>query len=477
MAEGTILNNNKLYPLSLVLIGVMATSFFCYKEYEKEPQQHSKSAAGFPFIHMAYSWYLYGVSNFPVQTAKIKQKEYTLYSNELENIQKKRNPFTINEALGYPLLVYGIWKITGSPNLLYPKILNIILFGLFSVFLFQVVLLFVKNPLMAWWCSLGVVLFPPLIGTAIVWNREIFQYFGIILFLYCFLLYVKENNKISFLIVGSVVCVLLQWVRPSLFATFCILSLVGLCWPLLETVSWKKIKTFLMIFWIINIFLFWIPFCSFNKLTYGTYFMAPIGEMKLSRLLGPSFPDGFHFPLFGHAHIPAKMMKAGELKAQNFDDACLEYYYQLKEKYPYQEYKAFMYRLIMILVQDIDWRVPRMVTVNQPMKIKQILQYTLSNPIFLIELFFRFIVHFIRIIGFLGILLAFSRRQYMLLLFFIIGVMYSSGYILLSHIESRILAVHVWPLAFFAQYFLAFCAQSIRSYCLSKKYVYSTLST
>ncbi|MFT6765292.1 MAG: hypothetical protein ACJAZS_000167 [Alteromonas naphthalenivorans] len=457
----TIFKKKNLYGYSLVVIALLVNILYLHQDSKIVSLSKDTRPGGMVWIYPAYSFYKGKISNY-YRNFNLKKDKYTLYDEG--DKKSKLEVFPIGDTMAYPIVASSIWKLFNKPSFLYLKIFNVVLFALSTFFLFQVCCFLFNSYLRAWCASLSVICFGPLIATNVLWYRDIFQYFGFIVFLYVFLSYMQNKNKsLRFLLVGSFLFTLCQWIRASLFPSFVILSLTLLFWGLWGRYSIKKVRTFLIIFWIANITLFWIPFSIFNYGTYGKFFVGPIGEAKLASLCAPTFYDGFHFPVAGHSKYVFERLEKGISKAKDYDGACEEYYAILKKKYPWQPIKALMYRIYMIFSQDIEWRIPEAVT-HLPKDIKEKYIYAFSSSSAFLELLLRLQVRLVRLFGILGMLLALYRRNYFLLSLCMIGIVYSSGYMLLTHIEERILSVHVWPFALFAGSFLFDCIVFVFSY-------------
>jgi hypothetical protein len=436
----------------LVFLSVLVNLVYLSQELQCSAIQKRLHATGEMWTGWAYSYYNHGISN-KIERLDPLKNGYILYSGKEKKIIDFVNP-PVGETLGYPILASTVWRLTGVPSLLYMKIINIIIFSLISILLFRINIFFVKEPWMAFICSLGVVAFPPLLYVNIIWFRDIFQYFGIIFFLYFFIYFVSSKKGNKFLYLGIFTCILCQWIRASLFSSFFILSCLAFIFGLYRYFDNKKTLYFLKFFWISNILLFWVPFMTFNKVTYNTYFVAPTEEALFCSLCSPyPLPNGDMLKAEDYPDYTNEQVRIGKLDPKiSFYERYDILYKDICKKYPYRKIECLIYRIKEIAFGNIQWRPLDLSTSFSLYRYIENFNFGRVSIKDLPELFLHSYIPFMRLFGWIGIMIAIYRKKYFMVSMLLIGVVYSSGYMLLSHIEDRIIAVHAWPFGLFAFY-------------------------
>lgn len=450
---------------SLVGLAFIFSFLFLFAEWQLPATHQEKIGTGHAWLGQAYNFYKYGVSNVVGNTI-VRIKDFNLYDKEVS--ASEFNIVSIYDPIFYSIFCAWFWKLLGAPSLWFLKLLNIIIFSLLMIWLFRVLELLFEDKKKALMGAFGVLLFFPLLYTNISIPRDAHHYYAFIIFLYFILTFVISEKKISFLIPGALLFVFCQWARPCILSSFVILTGLFLLWGFIESSYREKFIKSLSVFWIISFLFFWIPFLIFNKITYDKYYVIPQGEALLGSLYGAPFPDGdavehttgkFVLRKTGH------YMKCGSIESDNI---CMSLYKEYVLKYPYHRLKCMFIRLKTMLWYDLPWRQydPYLVTTQTSRWFK--LKLALTSPKLFLEFFARLYMRILLVLGYLGILIAFWRKEYKLLIFMIIGVVFSSGYSWLFHIEDRILAVHNWPFGIFAAYFLSYCYESLRLFIKNK---------
>lgn len=169
------------------------------------------------------------------------------------------------------------------------------------------------------------------------------------------------------------------------------------------------------------------------KIPYGDAFEHSMGQFVLRKT--------------GH------QMQCGSLES---DDICMGLYKEYVLKYPLHIIKCMAIRLKQMLWYDLPWREYNPYTVTTEVSRWVKFKMMLASPSLFLEFFARIYMRILLVLRYFGIFLAFKRREYALLIFMIFGVIFSSGYSWLFHIEERVLAVHNWPFGVFAAYFIAY---------------------
>lgn len=439
--------------LILVATAFFVCSLFLCAEWQLPRVHKPIRHAGFAWLIEAVKFYYDGVSNKIRDGGVLVEQNFNLYYTPSDNA--KLSPVSIYDPIFYASFCAFLWKIIGGPSLWSLKILNIIIFSLILVWLYRALEILFDDKRKAFIGSLGVLLYFPLLYTNILTPRDAHHYYSFVIFLYFVLSYVFKNKDFKFLFLGALLFVFCQWVRPPLLSSFVVLTCLMMVWSYREPLLRKRIHAALSVFWLVSILCFWFPFCIFNKITYDKYFLSALGENMLSSLYGTPLPNGDalehsmgQFVLRKTGHL----MLCGQIKS---DDICMDLYKEYVVQFPFHAIKCMVIRLKQMLWYDLPWREydPYMVTTETSRWFK--FQLMLASPLLFLEFFARLYIRILLILGYLGITLAFIRKEYALLVFLIIGVVLSSGYSWLFHIEDRVLAVHNWPFGIFAAYWIA----------------------
>lgn len=452
--------------LSLFSAALILSSLFLVAEWQLPTTHKEKTGTGHAWLHQGYNFYKHGVSNV-VSNETIRIKKFQLYDKEV--LPPKFNTVSIYDPIFYSAICAWLWRLTGSANLLSLKLLNILIFSLLMIWMYRVLILLFEDKRKAFMSAFGVLLFFPLLYTNIAIPRDAHHYYAFVVFLYFILTFVFTEKKISFLIPGALLFVFCQWARPCLLSSFVALTGLFLLWAIFEPSYREKFIKSLSVFWVISFLFFWVPFLIFNKVTYDKYYVIPQGEALLGSLYGTSFPDG---DFVNHTTADFVKRKTGhQMKCGNIesDDVCIGLYKKYISKYPYHRFKCIFVRLKSMLWYDLPWRQhdPYSVTMHTSRWFK--LKLALTSPSLFFEFFARLYMRILLVLGYLGMCVAFLRKEYKLLTFMILGVIFSSGYSWLFHIEERVLAVHNWPFGIFAGYFLSILYEVIFSFFVSKR--------
>lgn len=444
--------------LSLFSVALIVSSLFLLAEWHLPETHQEKIGTGHAWLGQAYNFYKYGVSNV-VSDTTVRIKKFQLYDTEM--LPPQFNTVSIYDPIFYSAFCALLWQLLGSANLCSLKILNIILFSFLMIWLFRVLLLLFDDKSKVFVAAFSVLLYFPLLYTNIAIPRDVHHYYFFVIFFYFMLTYVLKNKKIPFLIPGALLVVFCQWVRPPLLSSLVVLSALMLFWAWLEPSLRKKTCTSLSIFWLTSLLLFWLPFCAFNKITYNRYFLSALGENMLSSLYGAPLPNGDALEHSMGKFVLRKtgnQMTCGSIAS---DTICMDLYKEYIVKYPLHSLKCMYIRLKAMLWYDLPWRQhdPYSVTMQTSRWFK--LKLALSTPSLFFEFFARVYICILLVFGYLGACIAFFRKEYKLLIFMIFGVIFSSGYSWLFHIEERVLAVHNWPFGIFAGYFVLYVIESV----------------
>jgi hypothetical protein len=444
--------------LCLVGIAFILSSLFLYTEWNLSTTQEETCIASPVWLTQGYNFYIDGVGN-KVKNRVLFKKKFELYDKGEDG--RKFKVVSIYDPIVFSALCAWLWKLTGKPSLLPLKILNIIIFSLLMIWLFRMLQLLFEDKSKAFAGALGVVAFLPLVFNNIENIRDIYYFYGFIILLYFFFTFVFTKKKITFLIPGALLFVICFWARPCILSSFVALSGLAIIWAYFNPFYRQKAFQVLTIFWFMNGMLFWVPFGIFNKITYDMFYIFPQGEASLSSLYGVPFPDGDVMEHTGAKFILRKTGKPMQNGTMEGDAVCLKLYQQLTKKFPLHRFKCMFARFKIMLWYDLPWKKsdPHSITTETSRWFK--LKLALTSPALFFEFLSRLYMRILLFLGYLGIVYALIRKEYTLLILMGLGIVFSSGYSWLCHIEERVLAVHSWPFGLFAAYFLSCCYEFV----------------
>lgn len=452
--KNRVQRQDSTYKMFLVSSALVLSCSFLFLEWKNPATHQEKIGTGHAWLGQAYNFYKYGISNV-VGNVSIRSASFRMYDKAM--LPPQFNTVSIYDPIFYSAFCASLWRILGAPSWWPLKILNIILFSFLTILLFKALSILFVDKKKALVSTFGVLMFFPLAYTNLAIPRDVHHYYFFVIFLYFALTYIFQKKSIGFLFLGALGIVFCQWVRPPILSSFVVLSLLIILWGQIESKYKEKMYASLSVFWLTSIFLFWIPFCLFNKITYNKYFLSALGENMLSSLYGVPYPDGdvqeHSVGQFVERKVGHKM-NCGSIES---DNVCMNLYKEYATRYPFHILKCMLIRVRQMLWYDLSWRNynPYKVTTSTSRWFK--LKLALTSPSMFFEFFARIYIRLLLVFGYIGMIIAYYRREYKILIFMIFGVILSSGYSWLFHIEDRVLAVHNWPFGLFAGYFLSFC--------------------
>ncbi len=178
---------------------------------------------------------------------------------------------SINDTVGYGVLMGLVWKITKSLRYSDMRWLQILIFCLLMPLIYAIALLMLNNKNSAFLACLALLAFTPLIFMNVRPLRDIWGFYGLVVLLYC--LNRSRHSSLSWpVIMWWALCfVICQWLRPTIFFT---LLATG---PLIFIYARSVIKMWIL-FLACNLLFFWLPFMLYNKIAYNSVLVSCAGQ-------------------------------------------------------------------------------------------------------------------------------------------------------------------------------------------------------
>lgn len=378
-----------------------------------------------------------------------------------KEFQLPTKPFVTNDTIGYGLVLAALWKLTDSFSFKDVQWLQILIFSLLMILLHRIIFMLFGSATIAFWACIAHLFFFPIIAMNVQPGRDIWAYYGVIILLYGMLSYCFENSSLWRLLLCGIGFGICQFIRPSVFFAFLTLSFVFLVYSLVQCTMLKKISIMLTIVSFTNFLVFWAPFMAYNKISYGRYFVGPVG-LDLLEGLG-EFPNTWGYKLddIWASDYICKKYKV-DPGTPEFDDKAHEEFDSAFKQEPMTYFVNIFKRLPGLILPGLPWifyaQSPYGDCVDAYEKITNILSS--------LDLFIDFLVRHVYIrlyllLGYLGLVLLLVQRRYWIVAL-LIGVLLGGLGKLPSHIEYRYLVPYYWVFGIFGAYALM----------MSKKYLF-----
>lgn len=363
-----------------------------------------------------------------------------------------QDSFPINDTVAYGVLLGFLWKLTHSLSYIDVQFLQVLLYVLSLVLYYYCALWLFDSTSCAFACSVAYLFFFPITAMVVQPISDIWAYYGavVLLFLVCMLLHDVQRTWI--LILGSICIALCQWVRPALFMALITMSIVLMVLWCTKRISGKKLLPFLVILWGMNIAVFWIPFCAFNKQTYNRYIVGPFGQDLLEGL--GEFPNQWGYKLddiWIADYIGTKY--AVVYGTPEFDDAARKEFDSAYAQDPLFFYSSVVCRIPQIILPGLAWIYKVDSPYAQFASPQEKLHAILTDTHLVLDFLLRHVyIRLYLVLGYIGIALLFLRKQYWIIFLLLGGIVCGGLGKLPSHIEYRYIVPFYWVFSFFVGY-------------------------
>jgi len=377
------------------------------------------------------------------------------------NLEKFGSPVIhrdIFDTIGYGVLLGLLWKATGSLRYIDIRIFQILIFS-FLIFLFyQIAFILFNSKRAALLSCCSLLFFFPIVRENAFAFRDIWHFYGLIILLYGLLTFINKKLGYWGLWLCSFLFAVCQFIRPTLFAALAIIGFIFVVYLLFYKQHIKRGIIALAIFGMVNVLFFWIPFMKYNKLAYDQFFVGcfsyglilglgevsnPWGfnrvndEVKLEQLI----KDRFNLSVGTHESI---------VKLDNL-------FLDLFKEQPFIFFKGFLVRILKSLIPFLPslGQVWGVLWAKKTFKNKVHAVFTSPAAAFDFMLHYLYPIVFF-LCGYAGIFLLWMKRKRNKMMWILLlgGIVSCWPITILSHIEERYIITSYALFSFFVGYFL-----------------------
>jgi hypothetical protein len=375
------------------------------------------------------------------QVEQLRLFEYAeLSDHNFEKIYKFRS---VNDTIGYGILLGFLWKITGSLRYRDIQILQIIIFCLLILFLYKLALLLFNNKNVALLSCIAQLFFFPLIFLNVHPLRDIWAYYGIVMMLYGLLSVSREKPVTLMTFFWAFLVALCQWLRPTIFFTLIAVAIPLWLWKQESMKAW-------LVFFVMNIILFWLPFIMYNNIAYDRAFVSPAGQdlfEGLGEFVNPwkiKMDDGWAANLIQNTYD----VRYG---TPEFQDKAHELFLQAITEHPWVYVGQILRRIPTLFFFNATWSYEGEDLIRaRSIKGIGFLLWLITKAIGFILARFQY-VRFYLLLGWIGAFLLLKQRQYLTVSLLIL-IAFSCASKLPSHLEPRYLVPHYALFSLFVGY-------------------------
>lgn len=377
--------------------------------------------------------------------------------------QAPTKPFVTNDTIGYGLVLGALWKLTNSFSFNDVQWLQIFIYSLLMLLLYQIVLLLFGSAQMAFGACLAHLLFFPLIAMNVQPVRDVWAYYGVVILVYGMVQYLFNYASLWRLLMCGIGFSACQFVRPSVFLALLTLSCVFFIYGLVHRALIKKIISMLAILVFANMLCFWVPFVTYNKTNYDRYFVGPVG-LDLLEGLG-EFPNRWGYKLDDIWASDYICTKYNVLPGTpEFDDKAQEEFNQAFKQEPLTYVVNIFKRLPGLMLPGLPWIFYTASPYTGASSWQEKLQSIMQSKDLMIDFLLRHIyIRLYLLIGYIGAIMLLMQRRYFVVALLFGGIVLGGLGKLPSHIEYRYVVPYYWVFGlcaayagkFFKNYFLA----------------------
>lgn len=450
--------------LAIILVGL-----FFYagpsQMYHAITQAHAH--VGFNFARYNSVWLSSELTAIMQQHMRSREEFYDVADlRDYSLSQQPDQPFPINDTIGYGILLGLVWKITRSYALVDVQIIQIFLYLISLLFIYQIAFLLFRKKDIALFCTGAHLLFFPVIALAVQPVRDIWAYFATVLLLWITVRSIYAQMQLERLFLASSLFACMQYIRPTVFLALLTVSSMLIILGILRMHIWQKIIQCVSLLVLTNILFFWIPFITYNIYAYQRPLVGPIGQDLLEGLGEFENPWGYKLSdEFVARYIGDKYrVRYG---TPEFDDKAHEEFKAAYTQKPAIYWRNIGRRLVQIFTPSLPWLFLKESPYKNCHDWQEKVCTMLSSWRLCIDFLVRHLfIKFFLLLGYIGMFIAWRdgfRSAVLLSLVIMIGGLGK----LPSHIEYRYLVPFYWVTAFFVGYAVYKFANRYSSACLS----------
>jgi len=306
-------------------------------------------------------------------------------------------------------------------------------------------------------CGVTQLCFLPLIYQNVQALRDIWMYYGTLILLWGLVAYLWNRGSLWHVFGASVAAGICQYIRPPIFFSFIGCSFVLFLYAIMQPSVRIKIGKILMIMWIANMSVFWVPFIMYNKKAYGRAFVSP-GNQGLLEGMG-EFSNKWGYKL-SDAWVSQFISKKYNVRygTPEFDDRAREEFLKAFKEDPGHFFRSVLQRIPLLLFPGLP--INNYSNVIDPVQYSSLWEkvitkasYFFSSWTAFFEFLFRQIgVRLFILLGYAGLVLILSRRHFLASALLFAGGIMPSYVTISSHIEYRFLTPSYGLFVFFVGY-------------------------
>lgn len=461
------INKKNLIYAPIVISSLMFSGYYFYEWY-----QFCTDTPLFPehASQLGYNFYKYNSLTHLYEQAVYKDHGVVATGVSIDRVPD------IRDTIGYALLLGVLWKVTGSTKFYWVSLLQIFFFIIVLCLLFQMLWWLYEDRIKALYGVFGILAFLPGVYISVQPVKDIWSFFGTAVLLWVIIGLIKEKLSIKHLLGSALFFALCQWLRPTVFGVLVALLFLGL--PFFYWYNKKQFAVFRRViiwFFCINVLIFWIPWMTYNKLTYDRFVVGPTG-LALLVSFGER-PNSWGIQVsesWFEEHVKERFPQI-ECKngTQEFDDKGKEIFIEYFKKDPALYFINFFYRLKKMVMLNMPCMASFWSYAEYSSKLEAFKKYIQMGPCETIKFcVYVFYVRFFLLIAYLGLILALSEGSALLVVLIAIAVLGNCGEIL-SHIEDKyfmqcygFLGIFVGLCVFLLKEFLT---KKLKNVCIVKK--------
>lgn len=366
--------------------------------------------------------------------------------------QAPSKPFVTNDTIGYGLVLGLLWKITHSYSFKDVQWLQIAIYSLLMILLYQIAFLLFGSAQIAFSACLAHLLFFPLIAMNVQPVRDVWAYYGVVILVYGMLHYLFNKGSLWRLLVCALGFSVCQFIRPSVFLALLTMSFVFFMYGLVHRALIKNVTFMIASLWCVNVLCFWVPFMVYNKITYNRYFVGPVG-LDLLEGLG-EFPNRWGYKLddiWASDYICTKYKVLPG--TPEFDDKAQQEFNQAFKQEPLTYVLNIFKRLPGLVLPGLPWIFYTVSPYAGASLWQEKLQSIMHSKDLMIDFLLRHIyIRLYLFLGYLGAIMLLMQRRYFLVALLFGGILLGGLGKLPSHIEYRYVVPYYWVFGLCAAY-------------------------
>ena len=376
---------------------------------------------------------------------------------------------SIQDTVGYGVLLGLLWKITGSLRYLDIQILQILIFSLLMFLFYSLAFMIFGNERTALLCSIAHLCFLPLFYLNVQACRDIWAYYGVLLMIWALVSYLFFNKSYGTLFMSAVAFALIQHIRPTILLPLCMAGVVIGGAGVFKKVSFLRVFKAFITFGMMNVLIFWLPFMAHNKMAYNRYFVMGSGQGLLEGL--GEYPNKWGFQLndgWVGEYIYAKY--GITYGTQECDDVAKQEFLKAYYEDPGHFYRSIARRLPLVILPGLPWNnicnVPEDTMYDSLWaKVKVKIAICFSSARGLFDFLTRHIyIRLYLLLGYFGLALMLWSKKYIWVALIVVAVILPSWSCIQSHIEYRYLIPYYAFYSLFVGYGVVFFCHHIVSY-------------